>query len=261
MTSFSLTDKTAWVTGGGSGIGKAICCTLAEAGAVVHILEIDEDLGNETCHAIREKLGPKHAHCWQVDVANQKQVMDVSENILQNGTVDILVNNAGIALVGALEQTSEDDLDKLFRVNVQGGYNCMYACISTMKKNGGGIIVNLASTVASIAIKDRFAYSMTKGAMLTMTYSVAMDYIDAGIRCNAISPGRIHTPFVDGFVAKNYPGREKEMFEKLSSDQPIGRMGTPQEIADLVLFLCSDEAAFITGSNYNIDGGFANLIK
>jgi NAD(P)-dependent dehydrogenase (short-subunit alcohol dehydrogenase family) len=110
-----------------------------------------------------------------------------------------------------------------------------------------------------VGIPDRFAYSMTKGAVLTMTYSVARDYVSHGIRCNALSPARVHTPFVDGYLAKNYPGREREMFDRLSRTQPIGRMGQPEEVADLALFLCSDAAGFITGSNVPIDGGFVTL--
>ena len=128
-----------------------------------------------------------------------------------------------------------------------------------MKNKGGGIILNMASIASTVGITDRFAYSMTKGAVLTMTYSIAKDYINDNIRCNCISPARVHTPFVDGFIKKNYPGKELEMFDKLSNTQPIGRMGKPQEIADLALFLCSKESSFITGSNYGIDGGYVTL--
>jgi NAD(P)-dependent dehydrogenase (short-subunit alcohol dehydrogenase family) len=128
-----------------------------------------------------------------------------------------------------------------------------------MKKKRGGVILNLASIASSVGVSDRFAYSMTKGAVLTMTYSIAKDYIDDNIRCNCISPARVHTPFVDGFIKKNYPGQETQMFDKLSKTQPIGRMGQPQEVADLALYLCSDEASFITGSNFPIDGGYINL--
>src|SRR5690606_26764200 len=121
------------------------------------------------------------------------------------------------------------------------------------------VILNMASVASSVGISDRFAYSMTKGAVLTMTYSVAKDYLDFGIRCNSISPGRIHTPFVDGYLANNYPGREKEMFERLSKTQPIGRMGLPEEVANLALYLCSDEASFATGTDFPLDGGFIKL--
>jgi len=135
----------------------------------------------------------------------------------------------------------------------------MYATLPQMKVKGKGVILNMSSIVASVGIKDRFAYSMSKGAVHAMSLSVAKDYIHHGIRCNTISPARIHTPFVDGFIAKNYPGKEEEMFQKLSQSQPIGRMGTPEEVATLALFLCSEEAAFITGCDYPIDGGFINL--
>ena len=128
-----------------------------------------------------------------------------------------------------------------------------------MKKNKSGCIINMASVAAVLGLADRFAYSMTKGAVLTMTYSVAKDYLDYNIRCNSISPARIHTPFVDGFLKKNYPGKEKEMFNQLSNTQPIGRMGKPDEVADLALFLCSDNAGFITGTDFPIDGGFIKL--
>ncbi|MCL4155981.1 UNVERIFIED_CONTAM: hypothetical protein GTU68_014407, partial [Idotea baltica] len=182
----------------------------------------------------------------------------VIDAIANSGGIDILVNNAGVAHVGNLEGTSEADLDRIYAVNIKGVYNGMFACIPHMKDKGG-VILNLASVASSVGIADRFAYSMSKGAVLTMTLSVAKDYVSHNIRCNSISPGRVHTPFVDGFIAKNYPGKEEEMFEKLSATQPIGRMGQPQEIADLALFLCSDQAAFITGTDYPIDGGFIKL--
>jgi NAD(P)-dependent dehydrogenase (short-subunit alcohol dehydrogenase family) len=176
-----------------------------------------------------------------------------------NGPLNILVNNAGVAHIGNVENTTAEDFDRIFRINVRGVYNCMQAAIDFMKAAGGGVILNLASIAATAGLADRFAYSMSKGAVLTMTYSVARDYIAHNIRCNAISPARVHTPFVDGFVQKNYPGREKAMLEKLSNSQPIGRMAQPDEIAAFALFLCSDAAGFITGTNYPIDGGFLNL--
>jgi NAD(P)-dependent dehydrogenase (short-subunit alcohol dehydrogenase family) len=155
--------------------------------------------------------------------------------------------------------TTPADLDRLYQVNVRGVYHCLHFGVELMLRHGGGAIVNLASVASKVGIQDRFAYSMTKGAVLTMSLSVARDFIDKGIRCNCVCPARVHTPFVDGFLAKNYPGREEEMFAKLAASQPLGRMGQPQEIADLVAFLCSDQAAFITGSAYDIDGGFTLL--
>jgi len=128
-----------------------------------------------------------------------------------------------------------------------------------MKEHNGGVILNLASIAAVVGLKDRFAYSMSKGAIHAITLSIAKDYLHHHIRCNSMSPARVHTPFVDGFIAKNYPGKEEEMFDKLSKSQPIGRMGTPEEIAALALYLCSDEASFITGCDYLVDGGFVRL--
>jgi NAD(P)-dependent dehydrogenase (short-subunit alcohol dehydrogenase family) len=187
-------------------------------------------------------------------------VNDVAGKVIgQTGRIDILVNSAGIAHIGKLENTSEADLERIFQVNVKGVYNTMFAVIQQMKKQGGGVILNLCSVAASVGIADRFAYSMSKGAVLTMTLSVAKDYIQDNIRCNSISPARVHTSFVDGFLKNNYPGKEAEMFEKLSRTQPIGRMGKPNEIAALALYLCSEEAAFVTGTDYPIDGGFITL--
>jgi NAD(P)-dependent dehydrogenase (short-subunit alcohol dehydrogenase family) len=193
-------------------------------------------------------------------VADQAAVISVMDGIVKAaGRLDILVNSAGIAHVGNLENTTEQDFDRIYQVNVKGTYNCMYAVIKQMKAQGGGVILNVASVASSVGIADRLAYSMSKGAVLTLTLSVAKDYLGANIRCNCISPARVHTPFVDGFLAKNYPGKEAEMFDKLSKTQPIGRMAKPAEIGSLALYLCSDEAGFITGTDYPIDGGFIRL--
>lgn len=256
MSIFSLQGKTAVVTGGGSGIGKAISIRFAERGAHVHILEMNLETAKKTVEEIQNNGYKATAH--ECNVADQKIVTDIINQVAKNKPIDILVNNAGIAHVGNIEGTAEADLDKLYNVNIKGVYNCMKAVIETMK-NKGGVILNMASIASSVGISDRFAYSMTKGAVLTMTYSVAKDYLSDHIRCNCISPGRVHTPFVDGFIAKNYPGKEEEMFEALSKTQPIGRMGKPEEIANLALYLCSDEASFITGTDYPIDGGFIKL--
>lgn len=253
---FSLKNKIAIVTGGGSGIGKAISKTFAEQGAYVHILEMDSDNAKITKNEIESNGGFAEVH--QCNVANQEEVVKVIHNISKKGSIHILINNAGIAHIGNVENTPEADLDRVYSVNVKGVYNCIFATIPHMKKNGG-VILNMASIASSVGLNDRFAYSMSKGATLTMTYSVAKDYINYGIRCNCMSPARIHTPFVDGFLKNNYPGKEAEMFEKLSKTQPIGRMGKPQEVADLALYLCSDEASFITGTDFPIDGGFIKL--
>ena len=254
---FRLGGKRAVVTGGASGIGQAIARTFAERGATVHILYVNEDAAQETARAIVAAGGAATAH--RCDVTDGADVERVFGAILKQGRLEILVNDAGIAHVGNLESTTADDLDRIYRVNVKGVYHCMHACIGHMKEQGGGVILNMASVAASVGIADRFAYSMSKGAVLAMTYSAAKDYAQHNVRVVSISPARVHTPFVDGFLKANYPGREAEMFAKLSATQPIGRMGTPQEVADLALYLCSDEAAFATGTDYPIDGGFLRL--
>ena len=254
---FTLQNKTALITGGGSGIGEAIAQTFANQDAKVFIIDQNLDAANKTVEKINKK--GLSAKAYKCDVSNNKNVSNVINEISKTSTIDILINNAGIAHVGNIEACEEKDLDHLYEVNIKGVYNCTRAIIPFMVKNKNGCIINLTSIASSVGIKDRFAYSMSKGAVLTMTYSIASDYINDNIRCNCISPARVHTPFVDGFIRKNYPGQEKQMFENLSKTQPIGRMGTPQEIADLALYLSSDEASFITGSNFPIDGGFVKL--
>lgn len=249
--------KVALVTGGASGIGKSICLRLALKKIKVLVVDLNLEAAQETADEIINNGGS--AEAYAVDVSNNQQILALFKNINEEHTIDILINNAGIAHIGNIEQTSESDLDRLYNINVKGVYNCISGVIDAMKAQKNGIIINMASVASSVGIADRFAYSMTKGAVLTMTYSVAKDYISNGIRCNCISPGRVHTPFVDNFLENNYPDNKEEMFEKLSKTQPIGRMGTPDEIAALVDYLCSDDAAFITGSNFPIDGGFVTL--
>ncbi len=209
------------------------------------------------CQEILAAGGRASAHV--VDVTNQEEVKARFEELFRIGRVHILVNNAGVSHIGTVESTTETDFERIFRVNVKGFYNCIHASIGHMKANGGGVILNMASIAGSSGLSDRFAYSTSKGAVIAMTYSVAKDYLSHNIRCNCISPARVHTPFVDGYLQKNYPGREKEMFDKLSQAQPIGRMGAPLEVATLALFLCSEEASFLTGVDYPLDGGFFNL--
>lgn len=250
---FSLNNKTAVVTGAGSGIGKAVALTLAKQGATVFVADLNAENAATTVDEIIKNGGAAEAVVLNVAVQN-----DVIAAFAKIEKVDILVNCAGISHIGNAENTSEADFDKLYNVNVKGTYNCLHAAIPLMKKNGGAII-NISSIAAKVGLADRFAYSMSKGAVYAMTLSVAKDYISDNIRCNCISPARVHTPFVDGFIAKTYPGREAEIFEKLSKSQPIGRMGKPDEMAALILYLCSDEASFITGSDFPIDGGFVTL--
>jgi NAD(P)-dependent dehydrogenase (short-subunit alcohol dehydrogenase family) len=254
---FRLDNKIAVVTGGGSGIGKAIAITFASQGAVVYILDINEEGVDDTIEVV-QKQG--HSAVFKYcDVSVKEEVDGAIHSINEEtGRIDIVVNCAGIAHIGNVETTSDADLDRLYDVNVKGSFHVMQAAIPFMKKQGGSIL-NLASIAASVGLPDRFAYSMSKGAVAGMTLSVAKDYLSYNIRCNSISPARVHTPFVDGFLKKNYPGREEEMFDKLSKTQPIGRMGKPEEVAYLALYLCSDQASFITGSDYPIDGGFIKL--
>lgn len=255
---FDLENKVVVITGAGSGIGKAIAELFAKRKARVYLLDLNTEALEQTKETIVSSGG--NAIAIRCDVADQPGVINVIESIIRETTrIDVLINSAGIAHIGKLETTSAHDFDRIISVNVKGVYNAMYATVGQMKKQGGGVILNLASVAASLGLSDRFAYSMSKGAVLSMTLSVAKDYIHDNIRCNCISPARVHTAFVDGFLKKNYPGREEEMFQKLSKTQPIGRMGKPEEIAALALYLCSDEAGFVTGCDYPIDGGFMRL--
>lgn len=254
---FRLDNKVALITGGASGIGLAISKIFAQQGAEVHILELNTSQAEMAVRDIISAGGKARFH--EVDVSKQEQVVEVVRAITAGQKIDILVNNAGVAHVGKAHTTSEADFNRIVDVNIRGVYNCLFATIPHFQATGGGVILNMASIAATVGIPDRFAYSMSKGAAYTMTLSVARDYLADGIRCNSISPARVHTPFVDGFISKNYPGQEAEMFEKLSKTQPIGRMAKPQEIGALALYLCSDEASFITGCDYLIDGGFEKL--
>ena len=254
----NLQGKTAVITGGGSGIGRAIALKFAQQNAKVTILELTEDHATDALKEIHDDGG--EAQAYACDVSDPKSVeAAVNDTLSQSKRIDILVNNAGIAHVGNAVDTTVEDFDRIYQTNVRGVRNCLHTILPHMVESGGGVILNLASVVSLTGIPDRFAYSMSKGAVLTMTYSVATDFIGKKIRCNCICPGRVHTPFVDGFIAKNYPGQEKEMFKKLSETQPIGRMADPEEIADLSVYLCSDEAAFVTGAAWPIDGGYMNV--
>lgn len=249
-----LTGRVAAVTGAASGIGRAIAAEFLRAGARVHCIDRD---GDAVAVAAAE-LGPM-ASPHICDVSDEASVRSTFAAIEAQHGLDILVNNAGVSHIGNVEATSLDEFERLFRVNVQGLFLCTRAVVGGMASRGHGVILNIASIAGSAGLADRFAYSMTKGAVMAMTFSVARDYVERGVRCNSISPGRVHTPFVDGFLARTYPGREAEMFAKLSATQPVGRMGRPDEVASLARYLASDEAAFLTGTDYPIDGGFLRL--
>lgn len=252
MLDFS--NKKIVITGGGSGIGRAAALLFGQQGAEVIIVDINKENANNTAAEIVANNGK--AKPYICDISKQQDVKIVFKSI---GKIDVLVNSAGISHIGKADTTSEEDFDKIYNVNIKGIYNCLHVAIPLLKQTGKGVILNVSSVAGVVGIPDRFAYSMSKGAVLAMTLSVAKDYINEGIRCNCISPARVYTPFVEGFLKKNYPGKEEEMKEKLSKTQPIGRMALPDEIAFLILYLCSDEAAFITGTDYPIDGGFIKL--
>ena len=252
-----LNGKTAIITGGASGIGLAIAKAFARESAAVFIVDRNEDGAFAAAREIADSGGTAEAR--GCDVSDAESVRQAFDGIFAQGRVHVLVNCAGVAHVGSVTTTSEDDFDRIMRINVRGIFLCLRAAVVHMKEHGGGVILNMASIAASAGLPDRFAYSTSKGAVVAMTYSVARDCLKDNIRCNAISPARVHTPFVDGFVAKNYPGREAEMMEELGRAQPIGRMARPDEVASLALWLCSDEAGFVTGVDYPLDGGYINL--
>jgi len=248
-----MDKKISVVTGGGAGIGKAISLRLAKADSHIAILERNEEQGREVAETILQSGGS--AEWIACDVGEMESV---EQAFARFETIDALINNAGIAHIGNAETTTPEDMDRLYRVNVKGVYHCLHFGIPRMKGKGGSI-VNMASIAAKAGVSDRFAYSMTKGAVFAMTLSVARDYVGQGIRCNCLCPGRVHTPFVDGYLEKYYPNDKEEMFAKLSAYQPIGRMGNPEEIAALVAYLCSEDAQFITGAAWDIDGGVIGL--
>jgi 2-keto-3-deoxy-L-fuconate dehydrogenase len=252
-----LGSRVAVVTGGASGIGQAIARRLGANGERVWVLDIDLAAAQTTADEIVNSGG--QATALECNVAEEESVRSVFASIASAGPIDILVNSAGIAHIGTIANTSVQEFERIFRVNVQGTYLCMQAAISIMVGQSHGIILNLASLAATLAFSNRFAYSMSKGAVRAMTLSVAKDYLDKNIRCNCISPARVHTPFVDGYIKRNYPGRETEMMAELSAAQPIGRMAQPDEVAGLALYLCSEDASFMTGADVLFDGGVLNL--
>ncbi|MFM7188753.1 MAG: SDR family NAD(P)-dependent oxidoreductase [Armatimonadota bacterium] len=243
MSALRLDGKHAVVTGGASGIGQAIVDRLAEFGARVTVLDLTARDG------FPFRIIP-------TDVSNPESVSDAFAAIDEIAPVDILVCSAGIGFVGNILGTTPEKFDQLMGVNARGVFLCNQQVIKRLTESGRpGAIVNICSIAAKVSLAERFAYSATKGAVLMMTKSIAQDYIHQGIRCNCVCPARVHTPFVDAYLAKNYPGQEAEKLAELSSAQPIGRMGKTSEIASMVHYLCSDEASYITGADYDVDGG------
>ena len=235
---FRLDGKRALVTGGASGIGAAIAETLKAQGAHVLVLDLND-----------------HADL-PCDVSDPDSVARAFAKADEHGPLDLLVCSAGIGFVGDILKTTPADFDRLRGVNARGLFLCCQEAVRRMKASGkGGSIVNICSIAAETALAERFAYAATKGAVLAMTRCIAKDFVSDKIRCNAVCPARVHTPFVDAYLTKNYPGKEAEQLAVLSAAQPMGRMGQPAEIAALVAYLCSDEASFVTGAAYDIDGG------
>ena len=251
---FSLQNKIALVTGAGSGIGASIAETFARVGAVVFVADRDEVGGNATVATIRAAGGT--AEFLRLDVTSEADCV-AARMAVQGGheRLDILVNNAGIGHVGTLLQTTGADLDRIYSVNVRGMFNVTKAFLSSMVERKYGVIINLASIGGVVAVRDRLAYTTSKFAVVGFTKALALDHALQGIRANCICPGRVETPFVKARLAE-YPDPE-QAYRDMASTQAIGRMAKPEEIAAAALYLASDEAAFVTGSEFIIDGGWS----
>jgi 2-keto-3-deoxy-L-fuconate dehydrogenase len=251
---FRLDGKTALVTGAGSGIGEAVAHTLSQAGATVYVADRDTDTGHRVADAIRSRDG--RGTFVALDVTSEADCARAADTVYQaHGALDILVNNAGIGHVGTVVTTAGADFDRLYTVNVRGVFNVTKAFIDGMLTRRYGVIVNMASIGGVLGIRDRLAYCTTKTAVVGLTKAMAMDHATDGIRINCVCPGRVETPFVSARL-REYPDPEAAHRE-MSSTQAIGRMGRPDEIAAAVLYLASDEAAFITGTALLIDGGWS----
>jgi len=254
---FSLKGKSAVVTGGATGIGFEIAKIFAKQGAEVWIFDLNLNAASEAVKKINISLNQGCAHAIECNVTDPSSVKSAFKASTAKGKrLDILVNNAGVGFVGDILKTELSDFRRVMSVNVEGLFLCSKEAVRLMEKDGrGGVILNLGSCASVRPMKDRLAYATSKGAVLLMTTSLATDHLAEGIRVNCICPGRIHTTFVDNFVKKNWPGDEERQFKRLSEYMPMGRMGRPGEIAALALYLCSDEARFITGAAIPIDGG------
>ena len=254
---FRLDSKIALVTGAGSGIGREIALLYAQQVAQVTVADIQEDAAAAVVAEISERNGL--ARSLPLNVADEGQVRVAMQGVVeQYGRLDILVNNAGVSHVGNVLETSAEDWDRVMAVNARGVFLCSkYAVAQMLQQNpAGGILVNIASVAGMIAVDRRFPYGASKGAVISMTRSIAIDFANQGIRANAICPGTVHTPFVEGFLERNFAENKDEVRQQLHARQPIGRMGRPEEIAAAALYLASDEAALITGSTLVIDGGW-----
>lgn len=250
---FSLKNKIALVTGAASGIGASIAEIFAAAGAHVFVADRDATGGKATVDRITA-LG-QTAEFSELDIAREEDCDRVFQAVNSAfGRLDVLVNNAGIGHVGTMLQTTGADLDRLYAVNVRGTFNVIKAFLPAMIKRKYGVIINLASIGGVVAVRDRLAYCTTKFAIAGLTRCIALDHALDGIRCNCICPGRVETPFVTARL-KEYPDPEKA-YREMAATQAIGRMGKPEEIAAAALYLASDEAAFLTGTEFIIDGGW-----
>ncbi|MEO6906603.1 MAG: glucose 1-dehydrogenase [Abditibacteriaceae bacterium] len=251
---FSLQDKTALISGAGSGIGAAVSETFAAQGAHVIVVDRDEVSGALQAKKITDSGGS--AEFVQCDVANVDLCENVAKVVLEkHGHLDILVNNAGIGHVGTIFQTTAEDLDRIYQVNVRGVFNMSKAFIGSMVERKSGSIINTASNGGVIALYDRLAYCTTKFAVVGLTKCMALDHALDGVRVNCVCPGRVETPFVKARIAE-YPDPEKA-YKEMSASQAVGRMGRPEEIAAAMLYLASDESQFVTGSELIIDGGMS----
>ncbi|MDQ3815114.1 MAG: SDR family oxidoreductase [Armatimonadota bacterium] len=250
---FELNNKVALITGAGSGIGEAIARLFHQQGGRVVIADIDATKGR----AVAESL--PGALFVELDVTSLAAAQTAVEAAVQHfGALDILVNNAGVGFVGSVLETPAEEFDRLMAINARGVFTCSQVAVRHFLEHGGGNIINIASVAGLIGVERRFAYCASKGAVVAMTRCLAIDYARQNIRANAICPGTVYTPFVEGFLDRFHRENKAETIEKLNARQPVGRMGKPEEIAALALYLASEESAFVTGAAITVDGGWTS---